>query len=175
MTDHDSVEPPAALEERVVGTLRARGLLRGGAGSARVRRLAPRWAWPAAIAAGLLLFVGGFALGRRPAASTLGAQQYTLLLYEGPEFNPSGVAEPDLVNEYSAWAGKLAARGQLVAGEKLGSQAWTLGSNGGAAPAGPAGFFVIAVRDQSEALAIARTCPHLRHGGTVSVRPIEPT
>ena len=173
MTDHDSVEPPAALEERVVGTLRARGLLRGGAVPRRI--LAARWAWPVAIAAGLLLFIGGFAMGRRPAASSLiRSSQYTLLLYEGPGFNAAGAAEPELVKEYSAWAGELAGRGQLVSGEKLGNQTWTLGA-AGAAPPSPTGFFVIAARSEAEALAIARSCPHLRHGGTVSVRPIEPT
>jgi hypothetical protein len=175
MTDRDSLEPPAALEQRVVGTLRARGLLRTpAAGPSRKRRRV--WVWPAAIAAGLLLFVGGFALGRRPAAPPAdGLGRYTLLLYEGPEFNPGPSEEPALVREYSAWAGELAARGQLVAGEKLGSQAWTLGDRTSAGPAGPTGFFVIAARSHDEALAIARTCPHLRYGGTVSVRPIEAT
>ncbi len=174
MTDYDDVEPPANLEDRVVDTLRARGLLHDPAGAPR-RRLAPRWAWAVAIAAGLLLFVAGFALGRRPSGSpAAGLSQYTLLLYEGPQFNAAGTSEPALVQEYSAWAGELAGRGRLVAGEKLGAQAWMLGD---AAPetAGPTGFFVIAARDQNEALAIARTCPHLRHGGIVSVRPIEPT
>ena len=175
MTDHDHLEPPAGLEERVVGTLRARGLLRGTDGRPR-RSLAPRWAWPVAIAAGLLLFVGGFALGRRPAAAPgAGLNQYTLLLYEGPGFNPAGTAEPALVKEYTAWAGELAGRGRLVGGEKLGAEAWSLGNDAGAATAGPTGYFVIAAQDRDEALAIARTCPHLRHGGTVSVRPIEPT
>jgi hypothetical protein len=175
MTDHDFVEPPAALEERVVGALRERGLLRGVAAVPR-RTVAPRWAWPVAIAAGLLLFVGGFALGRRPAASvTTGLSQYTLLLYEGPAFNAAGATEPDLVKEYSAWAGELAGRGRLVSGEKLGNQLWTLGAEGDASATGPTGFFVIAARNESEALAIARSCPHLRHGGTVSVQLIEPT
>jgi hypothetical protein len=175
MTDHDPVEPPAALEERVVGTLRAHGLLRSGAAVPR-RALAPRWAWPVAIAAGFLLFIGGFAMGRRPAAASVtGSTQYTLLLYEGPGFNAAGATEPELVKEYSAWAGELAGRGQLVSGEKLGSQAWTLGAEGAAAALAPTGFFVIAARSEDEALAIARSCPHLRHGGTVSVRPIEPT
>jgi hypothetical protein len=175
MTDHDHLEPPAGLEERVVGTLRGRGLLRGPAAAPR-RAFAPRWAWPVAIAAGLLLFVGGFALGRRPATSpAAGLSQYTLLLYEGPEFNAAGTSEPALVREYRAWAGELAERGRLVAGEKLGGQEWTLGEGAAPVTAGPAGFFVIAARDRDEALAIARTCPHLRHGGTVSVRPIEPT
>ena len=39
----------------------------------------------------------------------------------------------------------------------------------------PAGFFIIAARTDEEALAIARSCPHLRYGGTVALRPIEPT
>jgi hypothetical protein len=179
MTEHDAVKPPPGLEERVVGTLRARGLLRAPAAPRRWR-VAPRWTWPVALAAGLLLFVGGFALGRRPttpAAAEL--PRYTLLLYEGPEFNAAGTAETELVREYSAWAGELAGRGRLVAGEKLGAQEWTLGrsaANPTSAPASaPAGFFVIAARDDDEALAIARTCPHLRHGGTVSLRPIDPT
>lgn len=174
MTDRDFVEPPAALEERVVGTLRGRGLLRFIAAGPR-RTVAPRWAWPVAIAAGLLLFVGGFAVGRRPAASVAtGLSQYTLLLYEGPRFNAAGATEPDLVKEYSAWAGELAGRGRLVSGEKLGNQLWTLGAEAASATR-PTGFFVIAARNESEALAIARSCPHLRHGGTVSVQLIEPT
>ena len=45
-------------------------------------------------------------------------------------------------------------------------------------PAGGAesvrGYFVIAARDEREALEIARGCPHLRHGGWIVVRPIAP-
>jgi len=172
MTEHAAVEPPAGLEDRVVATLRDRGLLRGAV--APRRSWAPRWVGPVAIAASLLLFVGGFVLGRRPAPHpAAGLPQYTLLLYEGPGFNAAGVEDTQLVREYSSWAKELAGRGRLVAGEKLSIQRWTLGADS-AAP-GPAGFFVIAARDEREALAIARSCPHLRYGGTVSVRPIEPT
>ncbi len=174
MTEHDSAPPPAELEERVVATLRARGLL-GGTAAPR-RTLAPRWTWPVAIAAGLLLFAGGFGLGRRPAsAPAIGMSQYTLLLYEGPGFNAAGIGEPALVQEYSAWAGELAGRGQLVAGEKLSAEAWTLGAPVPAGVPAPTGYFVIAASTPDEALALARTCPHLKHGGTVAVRPVEPT
>jgi hypothetical protein len=36
------------------------------------------------------------------------------------------------------------------------------------------GFFLIQA-DSAEAYRIARECPHLRHGGTVQVRRIQPT
>ncbi len=37
------------------------------------------------------------------------------------------------------------------------------------------GWFVIAARDFAEATAIARTHPHLGHGGWIAVRAIDPT
>jgi len=36
------------------------------------------------------------------------------------------------------------------------------------------GFFLIQA-DSAEAFRIARECPHLKHGGTVQVRRIQPT
>jgi hypothetical protein len=172
MTD-DEVQPPAGLEDRVVETLRARGLLRPAGGVQQI--VARRWFWPAALAAGLLLFAGGYMMGRTPGApGDARLLRYTLLLYEGPGFNSRGVPEPALVAEYSAWAGELAGRGRLVAGEKLGARTWSLGGRDAAGP-GPTGFFIIAARSDDEALALAKSCPHLRHGGTVTLRPIEPT
>jgi hypothetical protein len=168
MTD-DEVVPPPRLEDRVVSTLRERGLLRDGA----PRIFSQRWAWPAAIAAGLLLFAGGFTLGRG-ARSAPDLPRYTLLLYEGPEFNGAGIRESELVAEYSGWARELAGRGRLVAGEKLSAQGWALGP-AAADRRDPSGFFIIAARSDEEALSIARSCPHLRHGGTVSLRAIDPT
>ena len=169
MTD-DEVVPPPGLEDRVVSTLRDRGLLR----DAGPRNLSRRWFWPAAIAAGLLLFAGGFTLGRAPRPAP-DLPRYTLLLYEGPEFNPGAAPESQLVAEYSEWAGKLARQGRLQAGEKLGAREWSLGQGKSVERQAPAGFFIITARTDEEALAIARRCPHLRYGGTVSLRPIERT
>jgi len=56
--------PDPQLEERTVAALRAAGLLSR-----------PRWVWGirvAALAAGLALFIGGFALGRRSASAPKG-------------------------------------------------------------------------------------------------------
>jgi hypothetical protein len=169
--------PPPALEDQVVGSLRKRGLLGR-------RRSHLRWAGIAAAA--LVLFGAGMALGRgtgtRPPAP--GLHQFMLLLYEGPGFDPggSGVAAAR-VQEYREWARTLAHRQRLVAGEELGRPDWLLqrsGSGVAVAPTGdpaglPAGFFIIAARDSADAVALAASCPHLRHGGRVAVRAIRRT
>jgi hypothetical protein len=37
----------------------------------------------------------------------------------------------------------------------------------------PRGYFVIRARDLAKAIAIARDCPHLKHGGWIALRPID--
>jgi len=37
------------------------------------------------------------------------------------------------------------------------------------------GYFLIKAQDMNAALAIARTCPHLKYGGSIEIRPIEDT
>jgi len=169
--------PPAALEERVVGSLRQRGLLGG-------RRSYLRWVGIAAAA--LVLFGGGMALGlgagTRPVAP--GLHQFMLLLYEGPGFDAgdSSVAAAR-VEEYREWARTLADRQRLVAGEELGRPDWLLERNGSGVAVGPTGdhadlptgFFIVAARDSADAVALAGSCPHLRHGGRVAVRAIRRT
>ena len=169
--------PPPALEERVVASLRMRGLLGG-------RRSRVRWVGIAAAA--LILFGGGVALGRVAGIRAVapGLHQFMLLLYEGPGFvaGDSTVAAAR-VEEYRDWARTLARRRQLVAGEELGKPDRMLGPGGrgvaagpvGDAPSLPTGFFIIAARDSADAVAIAESCPHLRHGGRVAVRAIQRT
>jgi hypothetical protein len=109
---------------------------------------------------------------------------FVLLLYEDASF-AAGRTERDLVAEYAAWARSLDRRGALVMGEKLGETSHRLrGGNGrGGGPTVDriqvtsdlgqlAGLFVIRADDEAAALAIARTCPHLRYGGSVVVRPV---
>ena len=172
--------PPPALEEATVRALAARG---------RLRRPPRRRPTPAelglALAASALLFLGGLAVGRRaesPPPAPAGPQ-FALLLYEGPEYRHAASGEEaERVREYSAWAGLRAERGELVAGEKLREEPdLVIGADGTvttpAPAAGPrlAGFFIVRAADRASALEIARSCPHVRYGGSIVLREIEPT
>ena len=109
-----------------------------------------------------------------------------LLLYEDAAYRAAATSEDqaDRVAEYVAWAGELRERGVEVEGEELapaGESAWLDGRWDGVvaaegAPGGTlgalAGYFVVAAPDLDAALAIARTTPHLAHGGTVVVRRV---
>ncbi len=162
---------PAAVEERVVSALRARGVIRRDRGR-RTRRV-----WLAAAAAGLL--AAGFLLGRgfppRPAPGSA-SPRFALFLLRGAESVPQRPEEEAArVAEYRAWARGLAGAGRLVTGEKLEDRGERIGGPSSAAPAEEIrGFFVISASNFEDALAVARGCPHLRHGGRILVRPIAP-
>jgi hypothetical protein len=158
----EDVPPPALLERRIVRGLRARGLLR------------PARAWPrvaAAAAALVLTFAAGWLAGRgtgdaeTPAPGT----QYVLFLH-----GESGGAEGDRVREYGAWAREARARGRRLTGERLEPGATVLGGEGDAA-AGVTGYFVFTAESDADALAVARSHPHLAHGGRVVLRRIAPS
>jgi hypothetical protein len=122
-------------------------------------------------------------------ASAAAPKTRYLLLLHGPAQTPPQTAEQSvadsiagaaIVAEYKAWAMRLRDSGALVTAEKLAANPVTMLSASGATemPRGTAdelgGFFLIQA-DSAEAYRIARECPHLRHGGTVQVRRIQPT
>jgi len=115
-------------------------------------------------------------------------ERYVLLLHGPARTSPStpaqaaadSVAEQAIVAEYRAWAIGLRNSGALVLAEKLADDPLTLLSARGETqmPRNTSdelgGFFLIQA-DSAEAFRIARECPHLKHGGTVQVRRIQPT
>lgn len=150
----------------------------------------------AALAASLLI---GVMIGRRPAmestaqatpnaVATSPKERYVLLLHGPARTTPAtptqavadSVAEQAIVAEYRAWAMRLRESGALVLAEKLADDPLTMLTAAGATqmPRNTAdelgGFFLIQA-DSAEAFRIARECPHLRHGGSVQVRRIQPT
>ena len=114
--------------------------------------------------------------------------QYLFLLHERPasyaDVTPAQMQE--IVAAYKAWAGQLAARGQLAGGEKLaddGGRQLRLKDGRPLASDGPyaeahdviGGYFVVDAASDAEAEALALTCPHLQGDSWIEIRRIEPT
>ena len=154
------------------------------------------WAWGAlALAAALAAFFAGTSIsdrgaGRTPAGSeavpAATVERYLLLLYEDAAYRaPATPAEQAArVAEYAGWVADLRERGIDIQGEELApgaESAWLDGRERGVreavgAPASElgilSGYFLVAAADADAAVAIARTTPHLRHGGTVVIRRV---
>lgn len=168
------LSPRPEVEERIVAALSARGLIRT---SWTRSRFAARLA---TVAAGLALVAAGFAAGRGSAGratSPSAEPRFALFLLRGSESLPENPREEaGRVDEYRSWARGLAGAGRFVSGEKLEDRGEALGVAAGAVASPPEdevrGFFVISAENFEDALAIARQCPHLRHGGRILVRPI---
>jgi hypothetical protein len=180
--------PPVGLEDRVVAALRAEGRLgaitrpagqRPSTGHGSARRAVAFTAVAAAVA-----FALGVALGPRlrtvPEAQD-GRPRFALFLYQLPASFADPANRSDRVAEYRAWARSLAEQGLLVGADKLSGHGLLLSVTGTderlvESPDGVvSGFFLIRARSLEEALMLARNCPHLRHGGRIALRPIDPT
>lgn len=170
--------PPPGLEQATVSALAARGLLRS-----RRRPIPP----VLALAASVLLFAGGLALGRMggptPAQPEDPRPRFALFLYEGPEYDHAAPDEMDQrVQEYVSWAAAEHNGGAVEGGEKLkDGDDLAIEPDGSteAAPPPPgssrlAGYFLVRASDRRAALEIARSCPHVRYGGRIVIREIDP-
>jgi hypothetical protein len=142
-------------------------------------RARPRWLL--AFAAGVLVTLAAwlaFSAGDGPAEPELAAgERYLLLLHEPAGFG-EGLSDSDhaaLVERYSRWARELGER--CVGGEELAPAGLELrpGAEPAPAPDGArvGGFFLLATADEGEALALARTCPHLEQGGWIELRRVQ--
>ena len=175
--------PPQDLETEVTAGLRREGLL----GSRRLASMP----WMRAAAAAAFLAIG-FASGawwmrppipRPEAPQEAGHERRFLLLLHESTLTEARAPERQaaLIQEYKAWAAHGVKSGFLLEGEKLREERVVLAepdSPGEAWAAGGesiiGGYFVIRAADPQEALRLARTCPHLRHGGQIEVREIDP-
>ena len=89
-----------------------------------------------------------------------------------------------LIEKFTAWAGKLAAEGHLVSGEKLTDLAGKVITGLGRkqkvtdGPFGETkevvgGFYIIQADDYDHAVELSRDQPNLELGGTVEIREID--
>lgn len=111
-----------------------------------------------------------------------------MLLHEQPSdfssFSPDQIQA--VIEEYTAWSQKLAGDGKLMGGQKLKDEGGRhlSGYNGDfRVTDGPfaeakeviGGFFSISAADYNDAVEISKDCPHLKYGGRIELREIEPT
>jgi len=173
-------EAPPFLEEKIMNELQERGLLKSKTqGSA---------SWITRIAAAVVLLVlggaGGYfagTSGSENAAPTPKNPLYVLLIRE----SPTSTGGANLVAEYGQWAAGVAKSGRYITGEKLRETGRILSSDNGAVKAEEAlfntgegelgGYFIIEASNYDEAVKIASQCPHLKYGGKIELREIEPT
>lgn len=181
------IDPPPRLKSRVERSLRARRLIASIVPSKRSKLIA--------VAAGLVLFAAGFGLGTATAgdegAETVPDAGFMLLLFQDDGYRP-GMPAPEVLGEYVAWTAAIRRGGMAIRGEALGDGAavlsvddfessetsrspWQTASLTETSYGQLVGFFLLATNDRAEALSIARTCPHLRFGGRIVVRPIRST
>lgn len=159
---------PPTLEGRVVAALKAEGLIRAGAST---------WSRLAMIAAALLVFTAGAAAGHllsRSSPVVLRPAQARYLLLLAGDVTPAADGSSRAA-EYGQWARSLAARNIAVSGEELTSHAEIVALGPASALpdlASVGGYFLLEADDDAAAAALARTCPHVKYGGSVIVRRV---
>ena len=143
-------QPDSALEERIVSTLVATGLVRR-------RRVWPLWLAAAAV---IVLSFGLTML--RPKHTPAQGKTYVVLLYEDSTYRPAPAGhDAERVAVIARWADSLDTMGQFERAGRL----------RGPGPLG--GLIIIRAADDAEAERIAASCPFTRWGGRVEVKRFE--
>ena len=145
-------QPDSALEERVVSTLVAMGLVRR-------RRVWPMWV---AAAAAVIVLTFGLTMFR-PRHSLVQGNTYVVLLYEDSTYRPAPAGHgAERVAELARWADSLGTFGEFErAGRLIG-------------PGPLGGLFMIRAADDAHAARIAASCPFRKWGGRVEIKRFEP-
>jgi hypothetical protein len=157
-------QPSTELYERVRSNLARQGAF---------QRPVRRWIGPLAAAAGIALaYVAGMRAATPP--EPMPGQQYAFFLLNTPEARwPAGVTSAEIVEEFRSWAQPLVAAGRLAAADELAEEYRLVDLDAvrtGDRAEGVNGFFIVTAPDDSAAVMLARTLPHVRQGGVVSVQ-----
>ena len=109
-----------------------------------------------------------------------------LLIFRGTDWH-KGLSPEEIqkvADSWMAWFQRLKNDGRAVAGNPLESRGKVVtGKNGTVVADGPfaeskeaiGGYFLLTVKTEEEAVAIARECPGLPYGAVVEVRPVAPS
>ncbi|HJZ13073.1 MAG TPA: hypothetical protein VJ521_13035 [Acidobacteriota bacterium] len=160
--------PPEELVDRTVSALKQQNLIRSS-----FRRRASMAV--TGIAACLALFVSGFWLASKPDNGiTMSESTFIIFLLEGSSYKTAVDEKQEQlrIEEYRNWARNIRAEEIPLSGVKLDSKVSLLGQPPQAS--GIAGYFVIEAKSFEQAQSIALSCPHLRYGGQIEIRRIQP-
>lgn len=168
---HQEVEPPPAVEDRLVRALRTRGDLAG------LRHGLPRWAFATGLAAAAALVA---TILLRPAGDGNQERQFLLLIAEDSLYTPpaDSAEARSRVAEYTEWAGRLAGAGRLVSAGELADSGTDVRAVGNSPSSidtrtgAVSGYFLVRAESLAHAEQLAAESPHLKYGGTVVVRPV---
>jgi hypothetical protein len=173
--------PALKFEEKVIAALRTQRLIRKEKANTRPFRY---WKTLAAVAASVILFFAGIFLEKYrsgPANQnfvSMTEKTFLLLLVEDHRYQPARneQEQQERINLYRNWAVTLRQKGLTLNGTKLQQQTYFLPSDTAQKPhhSEVAGYFLIDAGDLNQAMQIAGTCPHLRFGGQIEVRQIDP-
>ena len=145
-------QPDSALEERIVSTLVAAGLVRR-------RRVWPLWLGAAA----LIVLSFGVTMFFRPRHTPAQGTTYVVLLYEDSTYRPAPAGhDAARVAVIARWADSLDTMGKLERAGRL------------RGPGPLAGLLIIRAADDADAARIAASCPFTQWGGHVEVKRFEP-
>ncbi len=160
--------PPANLEDRVVDRLKSEGMIKGD----RSRYLT----YLVGVAASLLLFFLGALTGRQSVPQIDANQGYLLLLHQDDGYVLGDIREME--EAYSGWQPEIEGVAVFTSSQELqSSQVWVDYSGkeesdekGGSSLI--SGFYMIEAPSMEAAVAIARTNPHLKYGGSIELRAL---
>lgn len=112
--------------------------------------------------------------------------KYMLMLFDKPSDYAAMTPQQlqGIVKDYADWAGRMAKEGRLAGGEKLSDEGGKVISGKGAKATvtdGPfaeskevlGGYFIINAESYEDAVAVAKSCPHMIYGVATHVRRID--
>jgi hypothetical protein len=143
-------QPDSALEERVMSTLVAAGLVRRSRG------------WPVWVAAAAAVIVLAFGVTMfRPTHTLAQGRTYVVLLYEDSTYRPAPAGhDAERVAVLARWADSLDTVGKFERAGRLRGR-----------PLG--GLFIVRAADDADAARIAASCPFTQWGGHIEVKRFE--
>lgn len=158
--------PPQTLENQVVNQLISQGLVKPRTTSRLLRT------WGISIAASIIFFVAGYyvhAFSSTSARNYLADFNYMLLLHEDSQFITGDPQQR--FQEYAQWMGGIYEKGMQIDGQELARKAHNVQTQA-SKKSYTTGYFLLKAATLQQAKEVAQSCPHVKYGGDIEIKPI---